>query len=158
MNAPATAAASLAQTSAGHRFRGAGAAPCYPQFCHLCPLLGRFDRLGCAPDGDGNRPPARECSRGAKQLGGSVILRVGVLAATALTCAGCANERPGSSFYHQASWQPSSSVPSAGADVDAAVESDQPATKTMGAKVLTAIALERVTGRRPDPARLAEAY
>ena len=31
-----------------------------------------------------------------------------------------------------------------------------PTRKTIGDKVLTAIALERVTGRKPDPARLVE--
>ena len=31
-----------------------------------------------------------------------------------------------------------------------------PATKTLAAKVLAAIALERVTGRKADPARLAD--
>jgi hypothetical protein len=40
-----------------------------------------------------------------------------------------------------------------GADVDAALELRQAAKKTLAAKVLAAIALERVTGRKPDPAR-----
>jgi hypothetical protein len=53
---------------------------------------------------------------------------------------------------------PSSAEPPTDADIEAAIESRQAAKKTMGAKVLTAIALERVTGRRPDPARLAELH
>jgi hypothetical protein len=91
-------------------------------------------------------------------LGGNVILRVGVIAAAAWTCAGCANERPETSFYYQAGLHPSSAEPPTDADIEAAIESRQAAKKTMGAKVLTAIALERVTGRRPDPARLAELH
>jgi hypothetical protein len=31
-----------------------------------------------------------------------------------------------------------------------------PSKKTLASKVLSAIALERVTGRKPDPARLTE--
>jgi outer membrane murein-binding lipoprotein Lpp len=56
--------------------------------------------------------------------------------------AGCANNQPLSSgFAGQAQ----------------AAESDQdPSKKTMASKVLSAIALERVTGRKPDPARLNE--
>ena len=38
-----------------------------------------------------------------------------------------------------------------------AVEPERdPSKKTMASKVLSAIALERVTGRKPDPARLNE--
>lgn len=38
-----------------------------------------------------------------------------------------------------------------------AAEADRdPGKKTMASKVLTAIALERVTGRKPDPARFKE--
>ena len=38
-----------------------------------------------------------------------------------------------------------------------AAEADRdPSKKTMASKVLSAIALERVTGRKPDPARLNE--
>jgi hypothetical protein len=86
-----------------------------------------------------------------------VILRVGVIVAAGLACAACANERPETSFYYQpASLHPASSAPASEADVEAAIESRHGAKKTMGAKVLTALALERVTGRRPDPARLAE--
>jgi hypothetical protein len=95
---------------------------------------------------------------GTKQLGGNVILRVGMITAAALTCAGCANERSETSIYYQSGLLPSSPAPTTDADTEAAIESHQAAKKTMGAKVLTAIALERVTGRRPDPARLAELH
>ena len=54
--------------------------------------------------------------------------------------AGCANNQPLSTgFAGQAQ----------AADRD-------PGKKTMASKVLGAIALERVTGRKPDPARLSE--
>jgi hypothetical protein len=85
-----------------------------------------------------------------------VIVRVGVIAAAALTCAGCANEHAGGSYYYYAGMHPSSSARGAESDDQAAGAHDQAPHKTMGAKVLTAIALERVTGRRPDPARLGE--
>ena len=91
-------------------------------------------------------------------IGGNVIVRVGVIAAAALTCAGCANERAGQAFYYHAGMQPSSSAPGTQADNEAAGEGYPAPKKSMGAKVLTAIALERVTGRRPDPARLAELH
>jgi hypothetical protein len=87
-----------------------------------------------------------------------VILRVGVMAAAALTCAGCANEHPEASISYRAGLHASSSVSTTEADIDMAFEGHQTAKKSMGAKVLTAIALERVTGRRPDPARLAELH
>ena len=38
----------------------------------------------------------------------------------------------------------------------AAAPERDPSKKTMASKVLSAIALERVTGRKPDPARLNE--
>ena len=46
----------------------------------------------------------------------------------------------------------------AGAARAAETESDQrdPSKKTLASKVLGAIALERVTGRKPDPARLTQ--
>lgn len=82
-----------------------------------------------------------------------MVLRACVIVATALACAGCANERPAASLYYQAAGLHSDpSAPTAEADIDRG----QAVKKTMGAKVLTAIALERVTGRRPDPARLAD--
>jgi hypothetical protein len=77
-----------------------------------------------------------------------------MMAAAALACGGCANERPETFFYYQAGSHASSPTPTAGAGI----KSHHAAKKTMGAKVLTAIALERVTGRRPDPARLAELH
>ena len=42
------------------------------------------------------------------------------------------------------------------APVQAAEVDRDPSKKTLASKVLSAIALERVTGRKPDPARLTE--
>lgn len=62
--------------------------------------------------------------------------------AASLLLAGCANNQPFSSGF-------------AGPAQAAEVEQD-PAQKTMASKVLSAIALERVTGAKPDPTRLGE--
>jgi hypothetical protein len=70
----------------------------------------------------------------------------GRTAAAVLACAllaGCANSQPLSN----------SLAPQA----QAAEPEPDPSRKTLASKVLGAIALERVTGRKPDPARLAEA-
>jgi hypothetical protein len=44
----------------------------------------------------------------------------------------------------------------AGIERDTPVTAAQPVRKTLGGKVLSAMALERATGRKPDPARLVE--
>jgi hypothetical protein len=67
---------------------------------------------------------------------GAVIVLAGGL------LAGCANNQPISTGF-------------AGAAQAADAERD-PSKKTLASKVLSAIALERVTGRKPDPARLNE--
>jgi hypothetical protein len=67
-----------------------------------------------------------------------------VILAGALT-AGCANNQPFATGF----------APPAQAAEPAGPERD-PSKKTMASKVLSAIALERVTGRKPDPARLNE--
>jgi hypothetical protein len=68
--------------------------------------------------------------------GATVILAAGLLA-------GCASSEPLSSSLAPPTTQ--------------AVEPMRdPAKKTLASKVLSAIALERVTGRKPDPARLVE--
>ena len=59
--------------------------------------------------------------------------------------AGCANNTPISTGF----------APPAQAAQATEPERD-PSKKTLASKVLSAIALERVTGRKPDPARLTE--
>jgi starvation-inducible outer membrane lipoprotein len=69
--------------------------------------------------------------------GGIVILAGGLL------LAGCASNPP--------SLEPGFATPAQAAEPER-----DPSRKTLASKVLTAIALERITGRKPDPARLTE--
>ena len=71
-----------------------------------------------------------------------MVLRGAMLVLAGALLAGCANS------------QPLSSGP--GTPAQAAEPERDPSKKTMASKVLSAIALERVTGRKPDPARLNE--
>jgi hypothetical protein len=77
-------------------------------------------------------------------LGGwFMALRTAIVILAGALLAGCANSEPISSAL----------VPPA----QAAAPINDPgnsAKKTLASKVLSAIALERVTGRKPDPARL----
>lgn len=66
-----------------------------------------------------------------------------------LAASGCAQERGTAVFGYQAA------LPPEVAEVDAEMEA-QLHKKTLASKVLAAIALERVTGRKPDPSRLTE--
>jgi hypothetical protein len=70
---------------------------------------------------------------------GAIVVLAGALVA------GCANSQPLST----------SLAPPAQAATVAEAERD-PSKKTLASKVLSAIALERVTGRKPDPSRLKE--
>jgi len=67
---------------------------------------------------------------------GAIVFLVGAL------LGGCANNQPLATGL---------AAPAQAAELER-----DPSKKTMASKVLTAIALERVTGRRPDPARLNE--
>ena len=69
------------------------------------------------------------------------ILRC-VLVGLVAGLAGCANNPPISTGF---------APPALANEVD-----PDPSKKTLASKVLSAIALERVTGRKPDPARLTE--
>ena len=71
-----------------------------------------------------------------------MALRAAIVILAGALLAGCANSEPLSSGL----------APPA----QAAVPAHDPAKKTLASKVLSAIALERVTGRKPDPARLIE--
>lgn len=66
---------------------------------------------------------------------GTIMVLVGAL------LAGCANNQPLTTGL-------------AATPVQAAEPERDPSKKTLASKVLSAIALERVTGRKPDPARL----
>src|SRR5262249_58927800 len=88
-----------------------------------------------------------------------VISRIPMLIWLPLACAGCAQEALSPlASYAGASEVLNSSLPHGYADaarLEAAVETVETARKTLAAKVLAAIALERVTGAKPDPARFA---
>jgi type IV pilus biogenesis protein CpaD/CtpE len=71
-----------------------------------------------------------------------MLLRGAIAILACALLAGCASSDPLSSGL----------APSA----QAAEPERDPSKKTMASKVLSAIALERVTGRKPDPARLNE--
>lgn len=64
-----------------------------------------------------------------------------------LAASGCAQERGTAVFGYQAALPPEAA--------EAEMEAQMP-KKTLASKVLAAIALERVTGRKPDPSRLTE--
>lgn len=78
-----------------------------------------------------------------------MVWRSAALAAVALALAGCAQERGTAVFGYQAARPPET------AELDPEMEA-QLRKKTLASKVLAAIALERVTGRKPDPSRLTE--
>lgn len=65
-----------------------------------------------------------------------------VVTAAGAALGGCSNGQP--------------LVSSLGGPAQAAEADRDPGKKTLASKVLAAIALERVTGRKPDPARLSE--
>jgi hypothetical protein len=69
-----------------------------------------------------------------------MLLRGVMLILAGALVAGCANSEPLSGGF--------------AAPAQAAEPQRDPAKQTMASKVLSAIALERVTGRKPDPARL----
>jgi len=79
---------------------------------------------------------------GATDGGQGMLLRGGVIILTGALLSGCANNPPIASSF---------APPAQAAEVDR-----DPSKKTLASKVLSAIALERVTGRKPDPARLTE--
>ena len=89
-----------------------------------------------------------------------MVSRFILLTAAVLACAGCSES--GLSSQQRLSTTslqlpPAlAHAPSIGS-VEDETERLRTARKTMAAKVLAAIALERVTGRKPDPGRLAEA-
>jgi hypothetical protein len=71
-----------------------------------------------------------------------MLLRGAILILAGVLLAGCANNQPLSTGF--------------AAPAQAAEAERDPSKKTLASKVLSAIALERVTGRKPDPARLTE--
>ena len=83
------------------------------------------------------------------------MLKRSAVILTLLACggllAGCANETP-----NMAGFVTSSTLAVASTANAATLSESAPPRKTMSDRVLTAIALERVTGMKPDPSRLAQ--
>lgn len=77
-------------------------------------------------------------------MGGDVLIRAVVVLGVALALSACANESATSQFL------PTSALAASAVEAPPA---DLP-KKTMSDRVLAAIALERVTGLKPDPSRL----
>lgn len=87
-----------------------------------------------------------------------MLVRAASVIAVAVALTGCANDRMlppmGLGFAGLANSVSSSAQPSLG---EASPVTLSPGMKqTLGGKVLSAIALERVTGRKPDPSRFRE--
>ena len=79
-----------------------------------------------------------------------------IVFAIAVACSACAQERPASIFSMQPSHLNGPADHEAGAVAN--LNASQAGKKSQSDKMLAAIALERVTGRKPDPARLLESY
>lgn len=94
-----------------------------------------------------------------------MMLRVAAVSMAALACTACANEGAippmGLGFHGQLQEAPARPVVAPPARTSnnlpaAAVHQTGEIKQTLGGKVLSAIALERVTGRKPDPRRFKE--
>lgn len=94
-----------------------------------------------------------------------MTMRIAAVAALALSCAACANQEPiqpmGLGFHGQIDSHSDTAPAPTGAKAKvtkmARKKTLNPLIKqTLGGKVLSAIALERVTGRKPDPSRFNE--
>ena len=84
-----------------------------------------------------------------------MLLRAAIVILAGAMLAGCANSSPPLVANFAAPAAPTTGI--VGQNQAQAAEPDRdPSKKTMASKVLSAIALERVTGRKPDPSRLTE--
>lgn len=80
------------------------------------------------------------------------MMRIGAIAVLGLVCAGCADGAAGVLGHNGA---PDGAMHLAGPAIGGG-EPAEPGHKTLASKVMSAIALEKVTGRKPDPGRLME--
>ena len=92
-----------------------------------------------------------------------MTMRIAAVAVLALSCAACANQGPiqpmGLGFHGQidSHYAPVPTGKKGKAGKTAHKKAPNPHIKqTLGGKILSAIALERVTGRKPDPSRFNE--
>ena len=82
-----------------------------------------------------------------------MLARSALLLSLALLAGGCANDAPNLAGFANTS---ALAIASPAVALTVPAMSQSTYRKTMSDRVLTAIALERVTGMKPDPARLAE--
>jgi hypothetical protein len=80
-----------------------------------------------------------------------VLTRFAAAMSLACLAAGCANDSPSLTGYANAG-----ALTIAGPPIGEGGSSPQSYRKTMSDRILAAIALERVTGLKPDPARLGD--
>lgn len=86
-----------------------------------------------------------------------MIVRLAVVSFVTLSCAGCANQGPMQPMALGFHGQLDAARPAVTRTVPAApVLHGTTMKQTLGGKVLSAIALERATGRKPDPRRFKE--
>lgn len=105
-------------------------------------------------DGLGEWGSSTASSRGLRNDGGwNVLARSAFVLSVPLMLAGCANEGPSLAGFASTS---SLAIAAPAAAVAAPLPPPPTFRKTMSDRVLTAIALERVTGLKPDPSRLSE--
>lgn len=87
-------------------------------------------------------------------------VKAALIAGSALLATACANEPSPRVMGYQTSVQPVAATGAFTAEPGGRAQRaghTVPVRKSMADKILAAIALERVTGRKPDPSRLAEA-
>ena len=84
-----------------------------------------------------------------------MFVKIAILSTLVLSTVGCSNSNVigGPAGLTNANLQPVSTAKAAD-PID--IETELSTNKTLAGRMLTAIALERVTGRKPDPARLSK--
>jgi hypothetical protein len=84
-------------------------------------------------------------------------LRLVAIAALAVLTAGCANERPISGLgYNPGGLITPANAQETTSTIEQEVEARRAAQRSMAGTILAAIALERVTGLKPDPSRFTD--
>ncbi|HRY05717.1 MAG TPA: hypothetical protein P5114_01220 [Hyphomicrobiaceae bacterium] len=95
-----------------------------------------------------------------------MIMRTAIVVAAALSCTACAKEKVmqpmGLGYYGQIEHQDAQlggATPATATALKRLSGTRNPKMKqTLGGKILSAIALERITGRKPDPRRFNELH
>ena len=85
-----------------------------------------------------------------------MLIRSAVVLTFASLVAGCANDAPNLASFAVGPSALAITTPAAAASADIPMGEPAGYRKTMSDRVLAAMALERVTGLKPDPSRLAD--